>query len=207
MPQKMLEEYKANERWKYYAKQIRAIEDYPYETGESGLFSVYDGVYTQTHTWEQLIEDGYVAVDDQGVIEQGENWKTFWQFTGTLVLDHSVKRISYRMFDDVKLTGLRITEPMNIHATALIGNALEVVDMGYPTGIDGGCFSNSPRVESAIIRTKNVVPLSKVFTQTASSIQFYVPERLVEDYRTATNWSVYADRILAIEDNLDICAL
>lgn len=33
----------------------------------------------------------------------------------------------------------------------------------------------------------------------------YVPKALLEDYKVATNWSVYADRFRAIEDYPDIC--
>lgn len=33
----------------------------------------------------------------------------------------------------------------------------------------------------------------------------YVPKALIEDYKVATNWSVYADKFRAIEDYPDIC--
>ena len=33
----------------------------------------------------------------------------------------------------------------------------------------------------------------------------YVPKALLEDYKVATNWSVYADKFRAIEDYPDIC--
>ena len=33
----------------------------------------------------------------------------------------------------------------------------------------------------------------------------YVPRALVEDYKVATNWSTFADRIRAIEDYPEIC--
>ena len=34
----------------------------------------------------------------------------------------------------------------------------------------------------------------------------YVPRALIDDYKTATHWTVYADQIRAIEDYPDICA-
>ena len=33
----------------------------------------------------------------------------------------------------------------------------------------------------------------------------YVPAEYIEEYKTATNWSVYASRFRAIEDYPEIC--
>ena len=57
-----------------------------------------------------------------------------------------------------------------------------------------------------------VVPLAQTFSNNHSITRdnytyycnFYVPKTLLEDYKTATNWSTYADRFRAIEDYPEI---
>ena len=82
--------------------------------------------------------------------------------------------------------------------------------MGYATsinGISGGSLAYFGDVKVIIIRTKNIVPMSETPTTVPNTLKFYVPKRLVDEYKAATNWCVYADHILAIEENLDICGL
>jgi hypothetical protein len=63
---------------------------------------------------------------------------------------------------------------------------------------------NSSLLSNLIIRTPDTVcTLQSVPESTKAKL--YVPEALVEQYKVATNWSSMADRIFAIEDNLDFC--
>lgn len=77
-------------------------------------------------------------------------------------------------------------------------------------------FANCYKLETLILRANQVVELADstaVFTSCPinnggyNGIQgyIYVPKALLEDYKVATNWSVYADRFRAIEDYPDIC--
>lgn len=72
------------------------------------------------------------------------------------------------------------------------------------------CFYKCTALETLIIRTPSVVPLTAGTTFTATPIAngtgyIYVPSALVESYKSATNWSAFADQFRAIEDYPDIC--
>ena len=52
--------------------------------------------------------------------------------------------------------------------------------------------------------TNTVCPISPAYTGNNPGY-IYVPKALVEDYKTATNWSVFAEKFRAIEDYPEIC--
>lgn len=52
--------------------------------------------------------------------------------------------------------------------------------------------------------TNTATPLSPAYTGNNPGY-IYVPKALIEEYRTATNWTVFADKFRAIEDYPDIC--
>lgn len=53
--------------------------------------------------------------------------------------------------------------------------------------------------------TSKDCPLSPAWTDSDTAGYIYVPKALIEDYKVATNWSVFADKFRAIEDYPDIC--
>ena len=77
-------------------------------------------------------------------------------------------------------------------------------------GLVSGDFSTCISLETLINRYPKVSTLSSVSTLSGTAIgrgegYIYVPRALVEKYKVATNWSVYADQFRAIEDYPDIC--
>ena len=52
--------------------------------------------------------------------------------------------------------------------------------------------------------TGTETPLSPAYTGNNPGY-IYVPKALIEEYRTATNWTVFADKFRAIEDYPDVC--
>ena len=71
-------------------------------------------------------------------------------------------------------------------------------------------FYECSALTAVIIRSPVVCTMSKSntfhLTPIASGTGYiYVPAVLVDSYKAATNWSVYADQIRAIEDYPDIC--
>lgn len=83
--------------------------------------------------------------------------------------------------------------------------ALTKIDLKAVTNIKQGAFRYSGlvalilRIESAICTTKDTVFLGN--TPIASGTGYiYVPRALVDSYKTATNWSTYADQFRALED-------
>lgn len=82
-------------------------------------------------------------------------------------------------------------------------------------------FYNCPRLQALILKSPTLINLrdnealigdiSVINVALSPKYQgdnpgyIYVPKALVEDYKTATNWSVFADKFRAIEDYPEIC--
>lgn len=82
-------------------------------------------------------------------------------------------------------------------------------------------FKDTYKLEALILADSSVVSLADSegligeLTDTRSTLSpaysgkvkgyIYVPKALIEDYKVATNWSVFADKFRAIEDYPDIC--
>lgn len=87
--------------------------------------------------------------------------------------------------------------------------ALETVDCAPTTALNIMNFSTTTSLKCLIIRTPSVLGMGASgcldATQIASGSGYvYVPASLVDSYKTATNWSAYADQIRAIEDYPEI---
>lgn len=88
---------------------------------------------------------------------------------------------------------------------------LKKVDLPVCTAITGGQnFNNCSSLETLILRSTTMCTLSKTNDFTNSGIAngtgyIYVPSALVDSYKSATNWSTYAEQFRAIEDYPDIC--
>ena len=88
---------------------------------------------------------------------------------------------------------------------------LEYVDCGQLGNISAQTFNSCAALKTVILRkTSGICTLSNVNGISGSGIgkgtgYVYVPSALIDDYKTATNWSTYADQIRAIEDYPDIC--
>ena len=88
--------------------------------------------------------------------------------------------------------------------------ALRTVDFGAMRMIRTD-FHDSTLLDALIIRTSNYVCTiqnTSVLAPTAIASgtgYIYVPAALVDRYKAATNWSVYADQFRAIEDYPEIC--
>lgn len=87
-------------------------------------------------------------------------------------------------------------------------SALQRIDLPSTTTISNSAFSGTA-MECLILRVNSVCSLSNTgafnSTPIASGTGYiYVPSALVDSYKTATNWSTYADQIRAIEDYPEI---
>lgn len=102
---------------------------------------------------------------------------------------------------------LRMPKVTEIGANSTMDNKkVKKVDMGALTGICSQFFYNCTSLETLIIRTptlctNNGHANNLVNTPIANGTGcIYVPSALLEEYKTATNWSAYADQFRAIED-------
>lgn len=70
------------------------------------------------------------------------------------------------------------------------------------TKIESRAFFNDKSFETLVLEGNSVATLSdaNAFGSTNSTFLVYVPDSLVEDYKSATNWSTYANRIKPISE-------
>lgn len=88
--------------------------------------------------------------------------------------------------------------------------SLNIIDFQVSTNIESLAFNSCMSLITVIIRTPAVCTLSTIDAFESTPISsgegyIYVPAALVDSYKAATNWSVYADQIRAIEAYPDIC--
>ncbi len=84
---------------------------------------------------------------------------------------------------------------------------LNLVDLGACTKIASGAFYGCEYFNNLVLRSETMCTLDGTgslcgFSGNNSTYpkKIYVPSALVESYKTATNWSSYANRIFALED-------
>ena len=70
-------------------------------------------------------------------------------------------------------------------------------------------FKGCSALETCILRADAFLPMDNTSAFTGTPIEsgtgyIYVPSALVDQYKAATNWTVYADQIRAIEDYSEI---
>ena len=116
----------------------------------------------------------------------------------------------YGLSNCVKLTSVVLPAVQVTNANAMLGcSALTQADFSNLQHIQHSTFYGDKKFATLIIRTQAVAKLdaTSAFKDTliASGKGYvYVPSALVDSYKTATNWSTYANQIRAIEDYPDI---
>ena len=86
---------------------------------------------------------------------------------------------------------------------------LTIVDLGAASEISNNAFQGCSVLKTFIIRSENVCSLASTTVFYNGPLYsgegyFYVPKMLVDTYKSATNWTKYADQFRAIEDYPDI---
>ena len=83
-------------------------------------------------------------------------------------------------------------------------------DFGIAKSVGGGAFSSATSLTVLILRrTGAICTLSSSAALTNTAIKngtgyIYVPAVLIDTYKTATNWSAFANQFRAIEDYPEI---
>lgn len=84
-------------------------------------------------------------------------------------------------------------------------SALEIVDCAPTTAINNMNFATTTSLAHLVLRTNSVCTLDNASNLSATKIAsgagyIYVPSALVDSYKTATNWSAYAEQFRVLED-------
>lgn len=96
--------------------------------------------------------------------------------------------------------------------TSVAGNALSecpnltTIEIGGKCSLTSGAFANSNKLTALkLTNTSGVSTLSNTSVITGSGLKndftgIYVPSSLLSNYKSASNWTAYADRIFPLED-------
>ena len=89
-------------------------------------------------------------------------------------------------------------------------SSLTTVSLPQVTSIESSAFINCSNLTTFILRIEKMATLTNVnaFENTpinSGTGYIYVPKSIVDTYKSATNWSTYANQFRAIEDYPDIC--
>lgn len=118
-------------------------------------------------------------------------------------LPNNITSLGYFAFGSC-LSLTNITLPNNIVSIGTQGfyNCLSLTSIELPSGITSlgdRVFDQCYSLRTVIIRSANVISIqSNSFLNSAYNMKFYVPDNLVEDYKVATNWVNFTDRIYPI---------
>lgn len=118
-----------------------------------------------------------------------------------LIIPNSVTNIGDSAFYDMHLSSVIIPNSViSIGQAAFASTLLEsVIIPNSVTNIGGNVFNNALRLENVTVEADIPPTIGYgAFTGTSSNLKIYVPAASVEAYKTATNWSTYADKIQAI---------
>ena len=115
----------------------------------------------------------------------------------------SAKSISTSAFVNCKvLTTVNVPEVETVANSAFSAcEALEYIDLPAVKRIEGYAFYNCKKLKTVILRSDTMVKLVNynAFT-TSSNVVFYVPDDLVDSYKTDSIWKAYATRIKQISE-------
>lgn len=116
----------------------------------------------------------------------------------------------YGLAGCTKLTSVVLPAVRTTDGNSMNGcSALTKADFSNLKTIRYSTFYSNKKLVTLIIRTQAVANLEKTSAFKDTPIEsgtgyVYVPSALVDSYKSATNWSTYANQIRAIEDYPDI---
>ena len=130
------------------------------------------------------------------------------------LIDRSITEISSSSVTSIEnsvFQGCSSLTTVDFPVVTSIGNSafyscskLTTADFPVATSIGSSAFRMCSKLKSLLLRGNNVCTLNKnVFVSTPISSgtgYIYVPSALIEQYKTANNWSTYASRFRALED-------
>lgn len=119
-----------------------------------------------------------------------------------VTIPNTVTIIGLQAFDNTKITSLIIPDSViTVSGYSFRGNAqLQTIEIGTGcTSIGTAAFENCQSLTSITIKATTPPPLENINVfQNTNNCPIYVPAESVETYKTATNWSTYANRIQPI---------
>ena len=135
------------------------------------------------------------------ILGEEETFRNIVERTITEFEDSEIEVIgNYAFYSCSALTSVSFPVATSIGNSAFYScSALTRVSFPVATSIGNSAFSSCSALTTMYIGTESdtVCTLSNTNAIPSSVTDIYVPEALVESYKTATNWSNFADKIKA----------
>ena len=170
------------------------------------LTAVADAIRSKTGKTDTLTLDR-MATEIAG-IETGGGDDIFKQLVqgvaATVLSSDKVERLrAYMFYEDLNIQEVYLPNCTFIGSSIFRGckNLKKVL---FNASLANACFVDCTALEALILPSKTLLPFERNNTFVRSGVAngtgyIYVPSVLLEEYKTATNWSVYADQFRAIE--------
>lgn len=106
----------------------------------------------------------------------------------------------YGIYECTSLKSIVLPSALTVGRAALNRcSSLEVVDLPVVSHIGSGCFWGDSKLKAIIIRSPQMCTYDSGTEPGSSSLKIYVPQELLEEYKTATCWKNLAKYMVAIE--------
>ena len=117
-------------------------------------------------------------------------------------VNNRIERLGITLRRSEKLNKVVLGSAKTLDTSFHSCGALSYLDLGAAESLVGGIFYATYNLRTLIIRTTSAVCVlsSGISYSGISGGYIYVPSALVEEYKTATNWSAFAGRFRALED-------
>ena len=141
------------------------------------------------------------------------NWRQYeYQKTGIsnaqdiaeVVIGDCVEELERYCFDNTMLTSVTMSDSIKIIGISALGRNLRLTSITIPssvTNIYNYAFNGCTSLTSITSLATTPPTLGAVVFFNTNNCPIYVPAASVNAYKTATNWSEYADRITAIPNS------
>ncbi len=180
---------------KDFSNEIRSIQS----GGDDDLAANVEGTILIANKIE-------TAVIGKGITVIGQ--ACFMNFTALkkVVLHEEINKLDVNAFNGCSaLEGTFVLSSVNTIGNQAFQNCsgLEVVIMPSITNIGQNVFINCTKLKRVIIQQSNKVATLwniSTFQNNDASRLIYVPDALVDAYKSATNWSTYADSIRPLSE-------
>ena len=179
-----------------------ALNDKITESADNKPFGEYHSIVDGFKQGSNNIED-YTITDTTRLSEYTGNSFNLFHHIKSVNIPTTVTSLGNYCFQNCQsLTGITIPDAVTSLGFGCFKNCSSLSAVTIPdsvTSINFWCFSYCSKLTSVTCKATTPPTLgSSAFNGTPSTMIIYVPSESVDAYKSATNWSNYADKIQAI---------
>lgn len=117
----------------------------------------------------------------------------------SITLPSGVRSLESTFYNCYSLTNINLPSGITGLGDSIFSYCHSLTSISLPssiTSLGSSVFSSCYNIQQVIINADSVITIqSNTFSSFSYGTKFYVPDNLVEDYKVATNWVNFADRI------------